>query len=434
MESNEQSPQDLPKFSVATVIVFVVLIAIFFVGLFAFGYMTHKQNLDEINSRAQESADAPPIVNVVAPKPNPQVVQLTLPATVTAMQETALYARVNGYLKRWTHDIQDHVEAGELLAEISAPDLDAQLDQARAALDQAQANEVSAKNNNDLAQATLVRYQGLVPSGSVTQEDLDTRQTNANQAQAAYIAAQASVKSAQANVEQLTAQTGFEKIVAPFAGTITYRPYDVGALISPNDTAAGHELFRVAETDKLRMYVNVPQSFATQIVVGQDADFTCRNYPGEKFTGKVARTAGVLDTSTRTLQTEIDYDNSAGKLFAGMYGEIIFNIQRDKPVYTVPTTALMFEAEGTQLAVVQDDKLHFRKVVVGRDFGTEIEITQGLDGSEQVVANPGERIAEGVAVRVSADNSKPNQTAASTQPSGVAQTDLAAQTPAAGGK
>jgi RND family efflux transporter MFP subunit len=432
MESHDQTPQNLPKIGKAKLLLLGVVVLVLFAGLFLYGFLTHRHNQQEIDDRAVEAANQPPTVNVVAPKPTAQIFELTLPGDARAMQETALYARVNGYFKRWTHDIQDHVEAGELLAEIAAPDLDAQYDQAKAALEQANANVTSAKNNDDLAQATLKRYQGLEPTGGVTQQDLDQRQTAANQADAAYLAAQAQVKSAQANVEQLTAQKGFEKIVAPFAGTITARNYDIGALISPTDTAAGHELFRIAETDRLRIYVNVPQSYVTEIQPGQEAFFTVRNYPDQKFSGKVARSAGVLDPNTRTLFTEVDFDNSKGQLFAGMYGQVIFNIHRDKPVLTVPSSAMMFESDGTQLAIVDGTTLHFRKVKVGRDFGTEIEILSGLDGSEQVVSNPGEKIGEGITVNVAENSPTPNA-----QP--VAQTastphDPAGQDPPAGSK
>jgi RND family efflux transporter MFP subunit len=300
------------------------------------------------------------------------------------------------------------VEAGELLAQIDAPDTDAQLNQSRAALEQAKANVVKAQADLALAQATYVRYHGLLASGGVTQQDLDQRQSDVNQTQAEKAAADAAVKSAQATVERLEAEQGFETIVAPFSGTITVRTYDVGALISTANNAAGQELFRIAETDKLRIFTKVPQPYVTLLRPHEPVDFEVRNYPGRKFTAYLDRTAGALEQSTRTLLTQLDYDNRDGDLWAGMYGQVLFDLHRDKPVLTVPTSALIFEAEGMQIGVVQGDKVHFHKVTLGRDFGNTVEVLTGITGDDRVVTNPGERISDGGTVQVAAAN--PEQT------------------------
>ncbi len=401
MESHDTIPTDLPKIGLAKLALIALAAAVVFAAAFVVRYAHLRGHDQELAADAQQAADQPPVVDVARPKPTGAVEELVLPGNVSPMQETALYARVNGYLKRWLVDIGAHVEAGQLLAEIDAPDVDAQLNEARAAVDQAKANAVSAQTNDQLAHATYVRYKGLLPTGSVTQEDLDTRQTAAAQATAAKDAANAAVKSAQATVQRLQAEQGFEKIVAPFAGTITARNYDVGALMSPSDTAPGHEIFRIAETDRLRIWVYVPQSYVTLIRLEQPVAFQApSNYPGRKFMGIVARTAGALDPATRTLQTELDFNNADGRLWAGMYGQVIFNVHREKPVLTIPTSALVFNAQGTQVAIVDQGVIRFRKITVGRDLGTEIEVATGLSGDEQVVSNPGERLAEGSQVQL----------------------------------
>jgi RND family efflux transporter MFP subunit len=404
--TNVHVPTDLPTITKRQLILIAIAVLLMFTTLFLIGFVPrfiHDRNLRE---EADAFAQQPPIVQVVPPQSTQQSIQLPLPGTTSAMQETALYARINGYLKQRYVDIGDHVKTGELLAEIDAPDVDAQLAQAKAALEMATANQTSSKTNYDLAQATLTRYKGLVASGSVTQQDLDTRQNNFNTADAAQQAAIASVKSAQANVQQLEAQQSFEKIAAPFDGVITVRNPDVGALISAANSTT-NPMFVVSETDILRVFVNVPQSYASFIRINQPVTFTVPNYPGQIFTGIVARWAGALDPNTRTMLTELHFDNRQGLLWPGMYGEVKFSLHRDKPVFTVPTSALLFEANGTQLALIQDNKVHFQKITVGRDFGTEIEVLQGLQGNEQVVATPGEKLAEGITVQIADNNNAP---------------------------
>jgi len=406
-EGEDVIPKDLPKISRTRLIAVGIIVLVAAVILFLVGYIPHRIHEHQIAQRAQESADQPPVVDVAEPIPTGSNVELPIPGNVYAWQETAIYARVNGYLKRWTHDIGSHVEAGELLAEIDAPDTDAQLNQARASLEQAKANVVKAEADLSLAKATYVRYHGLLETGGVTQQDLDQRQSDQNQTQAAKAAADAAVKSAQATVEQLEAEQGFEKIVAPFSGTVTERTYDVGALISSGNTAPGQELFRITETDKLRIFTKVPQPYVTLLKPHQAVDFEVRNYPGRKFTAYLDRTAGALDQSSRTLLTQLDYDNRNNDLWAGMYGEALFYIQRDKPILTVPTSALMFEAEGMRVGVVSGGKVHFRQITLGRDFGTEVEVLTGLSNEDKVVTNPGEKISDGTTVQVATNNQAP---------------------------
>jgi RND family efflux transporter MFP subunit len=392
-------PTDLPRISGrALLLAAVVTLALFFI-LFLVGYLPHLARMRMLAERARADAQQPPLVDVVYPRAMPLIQNVELPGTATPMQQTSIYARVNGYLKRWTADIGDHAARGQVLAEIDAPDVDAQLNSARAGLEVARANVVKAAADLDLAQATYKRYRGLIETAGVTQQQLDQFQSQVNQATAAKAGADASVKSAQANVEQLSATQGFEKIIAPFDGVITARNYDVGALISPANTASGQELFRIAQTDKLRVFVSVPQAYAALVKPGQDVSFTVSNSPNA-FHGKMARSAGALDPVTRTLLTELDFDNQDGRLFAGMFGQVNFEIRNDHPTLTIPTSAAMFEDTGSQVAVVADNKIHFTKVTLGRDMGTEIEIIDGLRGGEQIVSTPGERITDGIEVRV----------------------------------
>jgi RND family efflux transporter MFP subunit len=213
----------------------------------------------------------------------------------------------------------------------------------------------------------------------------------------------------------MRAIVGFERIVAPFDGIVTARNYDVGALISPANTAKGQELFDVEEDDRLRVFVNVPQPYALMVAVGQTVTLDLkRNYPGYAFTGRVARSAGSLDPATRTLRTELDFDNAdaAHRIIPGMYAEAVFQISRPEPVLTVPTSALMFEPEGEEVAVVGgDSKIHLRKIVPGSDFGTEIEVLSGVGAGDRIVANPGEQMAEGLAVKAVPAGQAPGQQA-----------------------
>jgi len=214
-------------------------------------------------------------------------------------------------------------------------------------------------------------------------------------------AGKASLAVADAEVKRLTVLQGFERVVAPFAGTITARNYDVGALLAPTNTGDGRELYRLDRTDSLRVFVSVPQAYATGVNIGENAFVTVRNYQGREFAGKVTRSAGAVDPATRTLRFQVDVPNADAKLYAGMYGEVRLPVAAERPTLTVPTSALVFGAEGTFVWVVEGDRAHKKSVVVGRDFGTELEITSGLSATDDVVKNPGERLVEGMTVRVS---------------------------------
>jgi RND family efflux transporter MFP subunit len=402
----DEIPKDLPEVPTGRIILLAVIFLILIAVLFVVGYIPHHRANVKLQQQSAAMQNAKPIVEVAKPKLSDAAVDLELPGDALALQQTSLYPRANGYLNKLYVDIGDRVKDGQLLAEIAAPEVDAQLAAAHAALQQAQANEARAQTDYGLAKATLDRYQGFFKSGGVTQQDLDVRQTNFNQADANLKASTASVASAKAEIQRLSSLQGYEKVYAPFPGTITYRPYDVGALLNPASTGPGLELFDIARTDILRVFVNVPQDYSTEIRTGQPAQFLVRNYAGDPFTGTVARTAGAIDLRTRTLRIEIDFPNGDGRLFAGMYGTIKINVPRRTPQIIIPSSALVFDASGLRVAVIDDQhRAHFKTVVVGRDFGTTVEVAQGLSASDQVVDNPGEKIADNVEVEI---HSAPN--------------------------
>lgn len=394
MKTGGEIPKHLPKAKRRTLQIIGVCAVLVLALLFIIGFAVRHERIKKREQMAKEMRDRKVAVAVVRPKATQKSFDLSLPADIRAYAATALYARANGYLASWAFDIGERVHKGDVLAVISAPDTDAELEQGKAGLQQEQTNYQLAKNTDD-------RYNGLVPIQGVTQQQLD--QVHSTRAQA-----KSNVASMAASVDRLKALVGFERIVAPFDGVVTARTYDVGALILASNVGAGQELFDVAEDDRLRVFADVPQAYSLLLNFGQPVDLELeRNYPGQKFTGVIARSAGTLDPVTRTLRTELDFknDDPAHHIYPGMYGEATFHIQRGAPVLTVPTSALLFEANGKQLAVVTPDgKIHFQKIEPGRDFGTEIEVISGLKGDERIVANPGEELTEGLEVVAQPEN------------------------------
>lgn len=426
-EEEHSVEMDLPEVSKKAVVIIAAVVVVLFAALFFIGWLPHRHRMDEAKNEAKQAVESKPVVNVAAPKRSTPTVDLILPADVQAFQSTAIYARTNGYLQPLSQgiDIGAEVKAGQLLAQISAPEVDAEIEQADAALQQA--NVITGRANNEyaFAKATYDRYSGLAQSGGVTQQQLDEKRSAFNIANSSLKAAQANVAAAQASLKRLTELQGFQKIVAPFDGVITARNYDAGALIATTNTGAGRELFRIAETDRLRVFLNVPQTYATEVKAGQDADLLVRNYPGVPFTGKVARSTGVIDPATRTMRVEVDIPNAEHKLFPGMWGQLRFKIGQEKPPMVVPTGALVFGPGGSSVALVDAGaKVRFVNVIVGRDFGSEAEVTSGLNGDERVVTNPSDRLADGVEVKVAA--AKPaggpqSASSAATRPTASAQ-------------
>jgi membrane fusion protein (multidrug efflux system) len=340
----------------------------------------HQRNL----VRAETVDLATPSVAVVSPIPSHAAAGLVLPAEVRPLLEAPIFSRANGYLKRWLVDIGAHVEAGQLLAEVDTPELDQQLEQARAQLAESEAALA-------LAKTTAERWADLLKTASVSDQE------NAEK-QADYKLKSATVEADRANVHRLEQLQSFERITAPFAGTITARNTDVGDLIT---VGSGTELFHLAQTRTLRVYVRVPQSVAHGIVTGQSAELLIPEIPGQKFTATVTSTSGAMSTDSRTLLTELQVDNSHDEILPGSYAQVRFLDSQAGAVLTLPANTLLFRAEGLQVGVVgPDSKVGLRSVSIGRDFGQTVEILSGVDAADRVVVNPSDSLVSGTSVRI----------------------------------
>jgi RND family efflux transporter MFP subunit len=326
-----------------------------------------------------------PYVAVVHATPINGNSELVLPGNINSYVESPIYARTNGYLKKWYKDIGSHVRANELLAEIETPEVDAQLAQARADL-------ATARANFQLAGSTAERYQGLLKTDAVSKQEVDNY-TGDNAAK------QAMVLSAEANVKRLEDLESFKRVYAPFSGTITQRNVDMGTLI--NAGAASKPLFNLAQTDPLRVYVSVPQTYAPAMRTGLTACLELTEFPDRKFCGHVARTAESVDPATRTLLTEVDVPNHSGTLLQGEYAQVHFDSNTSGSRLALPINALLFRPEGTQVAVVgPDNKLTLKKLTIGRDLGNTVEVLQGLDPQDAVVINPPDSLENGEQVAI----------------------------------
>lgn len=338
--------------------------------------------------RTETTQMAVPVVAVVKPEGTAPGQELVLPANVQPYISAHIYARTNGYLKTWYVDIGAHVKKGQLLAEIETPEIDHQLQQARA-------NLATAEANVNLSRITAERYQGLLKTNSVAQQDTDN-------AVGTFQANQAIVQSNIANVKQLEALQSFQRIYAPFDGVITVRNTDVGALINSGSTGGPTtDMFQIAQPQKLRVYVNVPEAYSKSIVPGMTAQLVLAEFPGRQFPGKLVRTADAIDPATRTLLVEISVDNPTGTLFSGSYAEVHLKLSASNSTYTVPVSALLFRSEGLRLVTVQEgNKAELVPVTAGHDYGDRIEIVSGLKGTESVVLNPPDSITNGQQVRI----------------------------------
>ena len=333
---------------------------------------------------ARADAAAHPVVNVVIAAPKAVATVFTLPASIEAFQDTPIYARTTGYIAKWTPDIGDRVRAGQVLAVIDAPDLDQQLNQARASLEQAKANL-------EIARISAQRWKGLGEQNAVAQQDVDQKGAD-------YAAAKAAVLAAQANVDRFAQLKDFQQVTAPYDGVVTARNVQVGQLVTANLSTVT-ELFHIAQTDVLRVFVSVPQSYVRSVRQGLVVDVIVPEFPGRAFPGTVARFAGALDSASRTLLTEIHLPNPRGELFAGMFGQARFSIPAPQSTIMLPSNAAIFNAAGTQVAVVDDsNRIRLLPVKFGRDFGTQIEIIDGLKAGAHVVANPNDALSDGLEV------------------------------------
>src|SRR6267142_2047915 len=340
--------------------------------------------------RAETSQLAVPAVVVVQPKRAAPGQEIVLPANVQAFKDAPIYARTNGYLRRWTADIGTRVKARKLLAEIDTPEVDQQLPQARADLTTAEANV-------HLSEITANRYQGLLRSDSVSQQDADN-------ATGDFAAKKAIVQSAQANVRRLEDLQSFQRIYAPFEGIITARNTDIGQMIDSGSSGGPKsELFHIAAPGKLRVYVNVPQVYSRVAKPGLKADLTLAEFPGRRFAGNLVRSADAIDPASRTLLVEIEVNNPTGELLAGAYAEVHLKLPGDLSTFTIPVNTLLFRSEGLRVASVKDGKISLIPLTLGRDFGSDVEVLTGLNGDESLVVNPPDSIVSGQSVRLAAN-------------------------------
>src|SRR6266581_547263 len=364
-------------------ILFVVVI-----GLVVVGAVTLFQRRAQYQALAKETETlAIPTVAVIHPATESAQEDLVLPGTMQAYVESPIYARTNGYLKRWYRDIGSRVRQGELLADIDTPEVDQQLSQARADLN-------TAKANAHLSEITATRFTELIKTDGVSKQEVD----NAN---GDLEAKSAIVQSSEANVRRLEDLESFRHIYAPFSGVITRRSVDVGTLINAGNGGSSQQLFFLAQTDPIRVYVSMPETYAPSIHAGLGAFLELTQYPGQRFEGKVVRTAEAIDAATRTLLTEVDVPNHNGALLPGGYAQVHLQVKVTGARLEVPVNALLFRSEGLRAVVVDPDhKLHLRQITVGRDYGTSLEVLQGLDVKDWIVLNPADSLEEGQQVRV----------------------------------
>jgi len=383
--------------------------AVLIVVAFLAGYVPLQKRKSLILSEAQENEQALPRMEVIEVGRSSGQSELQLPGSIQAVTEAPILARADGYILRRLVDIGDRVQAGQTVAEIDAPELDEQLlqakanvQQAQAALEQALANLDQGKSNLELARVTAQRWNTLAEEGIVSRQDNDQYQAQ-YQSQAAgvqalqkAIAAQRStIAAAQANVARLDDMQKYRVVKAPFEGVITLRNVDVGALVNAGNTL----LFRIAQTGTLRIYINVPQTNASSVRVGQAARLSVSNLPGRSFMGAVARTANSLDPASRTMLVEVQVPNPNGALLPGMYAQVDLSNTRSNPPLLVPGDALIVRADGTQVAVVgPDDTVHLQKIQLGRDYGDRLEVLNGLQVGDRIIANPGDLAREGVKI------------------------------------
>ena len=368
-----------------------IVFAVVVVGGAVAGLLPRIRHRAELRAETRELAL--PTVSVVLPSPGKVMPGLTLPAEVKALVEAPIYARASGFLKRYLVDIGAQVKEGDLLAEIDTPELNQELAQARAQLLQADAALA-------LAKTTAARWAELLKTASVSEQE-------AAEKQADFELKTANVEAARANVHRLEDLQGFARVTAPFAGTITVRGTDVGQLIV---AGSSRELFRLAQTTTLRVFVRVPQTAARGVVPGQLADFSIPELPGRTFPATVVRTSGAMSADSRTLLAELSVDNSKGEILSGSYAQVRFRDAKVETALTLPSNTLLFRAEGLQVGVVgPDDKVELKSVTMGRDFGATVEILGGVGPTDRVILNPSDSLVGGVTVRLPDSQTSPGE-------------------------
>jgi RND family efflux transporter MFP subunit len=377
--SDDSSQKKSPIFTVFFIAVAVLVII---------GALLMFQRRAQYQTLAKETElSTIPTVAVIKPTTEPGDESLVLPGTLQAYVESPIYARTNGYLKKWYFDIGSRVNKGALLAEIDAPELDQQLSQSKAELGTAQANE-------NLSQITATRYTDLLKTDGVSRQEVDN-------ATGDLAAKRATVQSSAANVRRLEELESFKRVYAPFSGVITRRNVDIGTLINAGNGGASQQLFFLAQTDPMRVFVNVPETYSSHIRPGLGAYLELTQYPGRKFQGKVVRTAEAIDPAARTLLTEVDVPNKTGELLPGGYAQVVLQVKTPGERVVVPVNSLLFRSEGLRAVVVgSDDRAHLQPLVIGRDYGNSLEVLSGLKPDQWIVLNPPDSLEDGQVVKV----------------------------------
>jgi RND family efflux transporter MFP subunit len=380
------TPSDGPRSKHGALVAVVVLVVV--AGIVIAGIVPRLKAKAALRIETYDLAV--PTVNVIHPKLGAPQTEIVLPGNIQAFIDSPIYARTNGYLKKRYVDLGAHVKAGQLLADIETPEVDQQLDQARADLNTAQANY-------HLSEITASRYRDLSKTDSVSKQDVDN-------AIGDFEAKKAMMASARSNVKRLEQLQSFEKIYAPFDGVITARNTDVGHLIDSGAAGGtGTELFHVAETKTLRVFINVPQQYSQAAKPGLAADLTLQEFAGRRFKGRLVRTADSIDLASRTLLVEVDVDNPSGELLPGAYGQVHLMVTSGASTVILPVSALLFRSEGLEAATVESgNRAELRKVMLGRDFGTEVEVISGVTATDSVIVNPPDSLASGEMVRIAA--------------------------------
>ena len=361
-------------------------VAVVVIAVLAFGILSRVKAAGSLRTVTTEMAV--PSVSVVHPKPAAPAQEIILPGNIQPLISSPVYARTDGYLKKWYFDIGAHVKAGQLLATIQSPEIDEQLAQARSTL-------ATAEANLKLADITKTRYGAMFDKHAVSQQDRDN-------ADGTYSANKAIVDADNANVRHYEALVSFEKVYAPFDGVITARNTDIGDLINSGSSSAPKtDLFHIAQTGTLRVYVNVPEEYSRGVKPGETgADIVLSEFPGQKFPGKVVRTSESINGTTRTLLTEIDLPNQGNALLTGSYTEVHLHIPSENPTFLIPVNTLIFRSEHLQVGVVRNGKVELPDLTPGHDFGSEIEVVAGLKADDQVVVNPPDSLVSGQQVNI----------------------------------
>jgi RND family efflux transporter MFP subunit len=378
-------PQPPPPASISKGVLLAAVVVLLLAALLIFRGI-HSRHQAEAQLTTHTQAESIPIVRVTHPSGGGEPGEVVLPANVEAFIDTPIYARTSGYLRHWYFDIGAHVKQGQLLAIIETPELDQQVLQGQADLRTAQ-------SNLQLAQVTATRWESLLKKNAVSHQEAD-------QATSGLASSQSNVAAMQANVSRLQQMQSFERVYAPFDGVITARNIDVGALIQAGDNTAPKELFHLAAMRKLRVFVPVPEVYESAVKNGEHVVLTSDAFPNEKFQGTLVRNSQAVDPASRTLNVEVDIDNTTGKLLPGAYAFVHLNVPQEAHATTIPSNTLLFRAEGLRVGVVENGRAQLRPITIGHDYGATVEILSGLAGSDQVILDPSDSLESGDPVQV----------------------------------